>query len=439
MSLPRICIDGFNLGLARGSGIATYARNLSLAQKALGHETQVLLNTTRAPGRNALLNEVALFDEAASIDDKASVWDNIRRVAPRWRPTAKLVPLTGRVQRQQYGSRVPEVSKVWANRDVFHSANRAYAAYNRFTPVRLGKSSETDIMHWTCPLPMVEPNILNVYTIHDLVPLILPFTTLDNKRNFFTMCRKIISKADLIVTVSENSRRDIINLLGAPEEKVVNTFQSVQIPAALRDVSNDEIANEIEAVFELPWRGYFLFFGAIEPKKNLARVVEAYLASGVKAPLVIIGGRGWLSEDQTSLLYDDVIRTSVLRDSILRRADRIRQYDYLPFSMLVSLIRGARATLFPSLYEGFGLPILESMLLGTPVLTSTEGSLPEVASDAALFVDPYDSHAIRRAIIELDRDDSLREDLSKRGLARADFFNVNRYQERLASAYARLC
>jgi len=188
-------------------------------------------------------------------------------------------------------------------------------------------------------------------------------------------------------------------------------------------------------VFGLDWRGYFLFFGAIEPKKNLARIIEAYLASGVSAPLIIIGGRAWLDEDQVALMYPDIVELSEARDGVIRRADRIRRYEYLPFTLLVSLIRGAKATLLPSLYEGFGLPVLESMLLGTPVITSTEGSLPEIAGDSALLVDPYDTQAIRRAIVALDEDADLRADLARRGVGQAAKFSSAAYRQKLADLY----
>jgi glycosyltransferase involved in cell wall biosynthesis len=196
-----------------------------------------------------------------------------------------------------------------------------------------------------------------------------------------------------------------------------------------------EVAREIEGVFGLDWGGYFLFFGAIEPKKNLGRVVEAYLASGAKSPLVIIGGKAWLDDAETRMIYSDIVEVSALRDGLIRRADRIRRYDYLPFGLLVSLIRGARATLLPSLYEGFGLPVLESMLLNTPVLASTAGALPEVAGDAALLVDPYDTHAIRRGIETLDSDADLRAELSRRGVRQAARFSPEAYRQRLAELY----
>jgi glycosyltransferase involved in cell wall biosynthesis len=185
----------------------------------------------------------------------------------------------------------------------------------------------------------------------------------------------------------------------------------------------------LEGVFNLGWKDYFLHFGAIEPKKNLGRIVEAYLASGSKTPLVLIGGRAWLDEGETALL------SQVKRDGG-PNADRIRQYEYMPFSLLVSLIRGARATLFPSLYEGFGLPVLESMALSTAVLTSTGGSLPEVAGDAAIVVDPYDVQGIARGIQALDADHAMNAECVARGLIQAARFTPEAYQERLRALYA---
>ncbi len=169
----------------------------------------------------------------------------------------------------------------------------------------------------------------------------------------------------------------------------------------------------------------------MEPKKNLGRIVEAYLASGVTTPLVIVGGRAWLDEGETALL------NQVMRDGG-PSAQRIRRYDYMPFSLLISLIRGAKATLFPSLYEGFGLPVLELMALSTAVLTSTGGSLPEVAGDAAISVDPYDVQAMTRGLRALDADEDLRADLVRSGTAQAARFSVEAYRDRLAQMYRRV-
>jgi glycosyltransferase involved in cell wall biosynthesis len=106
--------------------------------------------------------------------------------------------------------------------------------------------------------------------------------------------------------------------------------------------------------------------------------------------------------------------------------------------MLVTLIRGARAVVFPSLYEGFGLPVLESMLLGTPVVTSRTSSLPEIAGDAALYVNPYETDDIARAIKTITADAGLRAELSERGRAQAELFSVARYRDRVAALYDQL-
>jgi glycosyltransferase involved in cell wall biosynthesis len=121
-----------------------------------------------------------------------------------------------------------------------------------------------------------------------------------------------------------------------------------------------------------------------------------------------------------------------------RPRHRIQRLDYVSLAALVTLIRGARAVVFPSLYEGFGLPVLESMMLGTPVVASRESSLPEIAGDAALLVDPYDSEQIAQAIRTIVNDADLRGELSRRGPAQADRFSVERYRARVEALYASL-
>jgi glycosyltransferase involved in cell wall biosynthesis len=116
----------------------------------------------------------------------------------------------------------------------------------------------------------------------------------------------------------------------------------------------------------------------------------------------------------------------------------VRRFRYVRPSILTTLIRGARAVVFPSLYEGFGLPVLEAMVLGTPVVTSRESSLPEIAGDAALLVDPYDADDIARAITTIVNDADLRAELSRRGRQQAATFSVERYRERVAALYASL-
>jgi glycosyltransferase involved in cell wall biosynthesis len=433
--MARICIDGLNLALPNGSGIATYARNLNAAIGSLGHETQILFSSPHALGENNLLNQVSLFDLRPVLSMKD--WRGIVSRLAKARLSglkAREVIMTGDVITTDLASRFPPAQRVWASHDVFHLAAMAHRVSRRFTPLHLGDQNKTDIMHWTAPLPLTVPKIANVYTLHDLIPLRLPFTTIDNKHAFYGLCKTIAARADRIFTVSEHSRQDIIRTLGASEDRVVNTYQAVDVPDRFLHRSSDDVARELEGTFGLTPSGYFLYFGAIEPKKNLKRVVEAYLASGVQTPLVIVG-REWLNARQREQYQAE---SHVIPEEMLSLSSRIKRYQHLLYPSLVTLIQGAKAALFPSLYEGFGLPVLEAMQLGTPVLTSTAASLPEVAGDAALLVDPYDADAICRGIRALDADAGLREQLAAKGLLQAAKFSMDRYRERLREAYAPL-
>jgi glycosyltransferase involved in cell wall biosynthesis len=165
--------------------------------------------------------------------------------------------------------------------------------------------------------------------------------------------------------------------------------------------------------------------------------VEAYFAAGTKTRLVIVG-RAWLDAGQRRRVRPEAMAPMAAVEAALARSPCVRQLDYLSPRALATLVQGARATMFPSLYEGFGLPVLESMLLGAPVIASTEGSLPEVAGDAAVLVDPYDVDAIRDAIRAVDTDPDLRAALAQRGRAQAARFSPERYRERLRAAYGTL-
>ena len=121
--------------------------------------------------------------------------------------------------------------------------------------------------------------------------------------------------------------------------------------------------------------------------------------------------------------------------NVTRVKKQVIQLSYASFPLLVSLIKGAKAAIFPSLYEGFGLPVLESMTLGTPVISATTASIPEVAGDAAILVNPYDTREISEAIRAIDADAGLRDSLVQRGLVRAELFSMDNYQRRLRAVY----
>jgi glycosyltransferase involved in cell wall biosynthesis len=435
-----IALDAFNLTLPKGYGIATYTRNLNDAIRAIGYQTQLVYGPERGVPNDPLLAQINLFDspkQKPSSGLMATLSQSLRVAkSPFFGRKVRPVPVKGEVMTDQVARHAPLVDGIWAGHDIFHTANRAYSAFGKFTSIRFeAGAAAPNLMHWTCPLPLRAPGRPNIYTLHDLVPLRLPYTTTSNKRRYLSLCREICASADMIATVSEISKQDLVRILGVPETKVAVTYQAVNLPPAILAADESVVAAEVQSMFGLGWRDYFVFYGAIEPKKNLARVIEAYLTSGVESPLLVIGGKGWLDKAETQLLYPDLLQASAPHEGALRRGERVRCYEYMPFGLLTSLVRGARAVLAPFLYEGFGLPMLEAMQLGTPVLGSTGGAMPEVAGDAALLVNPYDVNAIRGAIRTLDADADLRQELSVRGRQQALVYSPEAYRTRLLELY----
>jgi len=437
----RIIYDGLNLSLAEGTGVATYTRMLAQIVRELGHEVGVVYGSPQVPPRDSLLREVTFFDEKRAIKRSAMrellgyITDQLR-----YRLPVKPMPvdLSGAVVTRQFASTLPEHDHVFVTRRLFENARIHFAWSKSF--VDLTFDPKPDIFHCTYQLPLRSKSTCNIYTIHDLVPLRLPFATLDNKRQMFRLLKKIAAEADHIVTVSENSKRDIIELLGVDEKRITNTYEAVHFPKSYLQRSKEAIAEQLAGSFGIEVDQYLFFFGALEPKKNVGRLIEAYLASGVDIPLVLVAAEGWHNQTETRLLdelRDNEPRRNGLDRAPLRRA--VRRFRYVSLSTLVSLIRGARAVVFPSLYEGFGLPVLEAMALGTPVVTSRESSLPEVAGEAALLVDPYDADDIAWAIWTIANDADLRAELSRRGKVQAEKFSVEQYRQRVAALYDSLC
>lgn len=437
---PRIFIDGYNLALEQGTGVATYARNLSFGLRDLGADVGVLYGTHESTiSVTPLIREIGFFDVKVG---RPPVWVRAMHTVRRALTTpfgevATQVPMTGQVIQDAYRARLPYFDQIWNVQQLFDAQRLHFNLYKRRMSVHF--RVPPDIMHWTYPLALKVNGARNIYTLHDLVPLRLPYTTLDNKRQYYRLTRQLTRAANHIVTVSEASKRDIVNLLGVPEERVTNTYQSVEIPAKYANKPLDDVRMDVEGTFGLTMGRYFLFFGAIEPKKNIGRLIEAYLASGVEDPLIIVGKKAWKSRQELRLLTDNEHVTYLLtRGNVTETRQRIILQKYAPFPLLVSLIRGAKAVLFPSLYEGFGLPALEAMLLGTPVMTSNTSSMPEVVGDAAMKVDPYDTRAMVDAIRALDTDADLRSRLSAFGPRQASLFSPERYQVRVRDAYAKL-
>ena len=429
----RICIDGYNIALPRGTGIATYGRGLLEANRARGADCDILFGPAASRSSSDIVNEAALI-EPSRPPQRLRRLQRVQRTAEtltsQFGRTAWPIRATHKVSWPTGGH--PPADRFWSTPQLFHRANRCFKRYQKLTPIRFERSAPPpSIMHWTTPLPIWARGVPNVYTVHDLIPLKIPHTTLNDRAEYMTLHSEVLRRADQIAVISQCTKNDLISLFGIEEDRITTTYQSVDIPDSIKLESEFDLSNEVSSIFDLEWKNYFIHFGAIEPKKNLGRIVEAYLATSSQTPLVVVGSRGWLEEDETALI-NQVKRIGG------PSASRIRLYEYMSRRMLLTLIRGAKATLFPSLYEGFGLPILESMALGTPVLTSKGGATGEVAGETAVLVDPYDVESLAAGIRDLDGDADLRSSLSARGITRSRVFSPEAYQGRLEALYSRL-
>lgn len=280
-----------------------------------------------------------------------------------------------------------------------------------------------DVLHDPCgiaPFLMPFPEYRRVVTVHDAVPLATPdLQPLATRLIFRTLVPWTRFSADAVLTVSHHAAADLERLARIPKAKLHVTYNGVHPPPPMGEA---EVRGVLERLgIEAP---YFLYVGNLVARKNLPRLVQAFRLLRQEIPearLVLVGARQWKSHE---LFRHDLTNVLVL--------------GYVADDDLHALYYGARALAFPSLYEGFGLPALEAMVHGTPVLTSNTSSLPEVVGDAALLVDPTSVQSIRDGLRTLWHDAALRQELRRRGLERAKGFTWEKAAQATLEVYRRL-
>jgi len=412
--------------MREGTGIKTYTLLLEKALAALGAKTSVLFGRPLAETKDQLLREVLFYDNHVS---KKSRLGHYMLLGRSWidaglnrGPEIFDIPKDGVVI-------LPELSRLKSdvlNGDrLFELAFRRSVSFGRYLDIKLPKA--VDVFHPTYPIPVRVKAAKKVVTIHDVIPLKLPYATLDNKVETLRRHRIAVEEADLIFTVSEHSKRDIIHLLDADPEKVVVTHQ----PSRFKPLEAWETDDKAKALarLELPPKGYMLFVGAIEPKKNLGRLLRAYVEADVDIPLVVAGPRAWMWTEEIGWFLK-------VEDPRITR--KVKFLDHISADDLRFVYAGANGLMFPSLYEGYGLPLVEAMTFGLPIMTSQVSSMPEVCGDAALYVDPFDVRDMRLKIEQLAGDNAARTVLSHAGLARSSYLTAENFAQQIAGGYNRL-
>lgn len=256
-------------------------------------------------------------------------------------------------------------------------------------------------------LPPIHPR-RSLVTVHDLGYRYFPRAHTRFQRVYLDLSTRWNARAAAhILADSEATRADLVRIYGTPPAKVTVAYPGYD--ESMAPVRDPAVLNTVRERYGISGE-YFLYLGTLQPRKNLARLVLAFSRLPTQAVLVLAGQKGWLADDLFALIRRLGLEGRILCPGYVRPEDR------------APLLSGALAFVFPSLYEGFGLPVLEAQACGCPVICSSTSSLPEVAGDAALQVHPEDVAALSDAMARLENDPDLRRELVERG-----FVNLRRF------------
>lgn len=387
----QITLDARNVGRANGTGVATYAQTVSSALSLAGDVAAGWLREHAASGR---------------------VTDRPHGPAARAARFLKAASMMARRARSQDGS-----ADLFTD-DVFRVAHVRFTMSRQFVALRA--DHVPDLMHWTCPLPVTMQGCPNVVTIHDLIPVLQPEFCNGDPTRSRRLIQAALDQADGVVTISDTVRADLLRHFRVPAHRVRTLHQATMLSydgAPGDKMSDDGVRVPADLV------GSFIYVGSIERRKNIARLIRAHALSRTRRPLLLVGPDGFGAEEELAALADHPYPERVIRLPWVERA------------RLIALIRSARALTFPSLAEGFGLPIVEAMVMKTPVMTSAGGATEEVAGGAAWLVEPHVVGSIADGLARLDQDDDLCDRLRLAGEHHATVFNARDYGARLKAFY----
>ncbi len=291
-------------------------------------------------------------------------------------------------------------------------------------PLKL-KLGKIDVYHGPAFAAPLLKTCSQVVSIHDMTVHLFPEQhSLHTRWYLRALVPAILRASDGIITVSESAKADILKFGKVKDDNVCVIPLGVE--ERFRQIRDERSLSMIRKKYSLE-REFILFVGMIEPRKNLENLVDAFLTDSLPqlCDLVLAGSFGWG--------YSELLQ----KIGASNNKGCIRMPGYVDDTDLPALYSAATAFVYPSFYEGFGLPILEAMACGTPVITSSVSSLPEVAGDAALLVDPTDAKALASALQRIVKDGSLRQDLSRRGRQRSSLFTWHQSAEKTLAVYRR--
>lgn len=311
--------------------------------------------------------------------------------------------------RKEKSSYLPDASN-FSRRDLWTPCHHPLERWTLSLELLLHK---LDVLHTPDFIPPGLGANRRIITVHDLNFLYYPeFLTPESLRYYAGQIRWAVRVADHISADSHATRQDLIDRLQVPPEKVTTIYLAAN-PVYTSAQTDATIENTLRQ-FNLP-SGFILFVGTLEPRKNLPMLFRAYhkmrSEAAVDVPLVLVGSTGWIADGIFTTIDD------------LDLSPSVRHLAGVEDEQLAHLYASAALVAIPSLYEGFGLPALEAMHCGCPVLASNRASLPEIVGDAGLLLEPEDSDAWAENMARVLGDSALREEMAKKGLSQARKFS----------------
>jgi len=314
----------------------------------------------------------------------------------------------------------------------FYNLENVYdvtAIHNR---VRLKSPMKLDVQNinkviLTSPTNVVF-NVPMIQTLHDVIPLTCIYhPPFDDSKIFYYRVKNMLEYSEKVISVSNFAKEECLKIFPKYEDKIIVTYQPVPIYEEDKELAEDEVVKKaVLNKFKLISDNFLFYVGMLEQRKNIKNMIEAFLAiyEKIKIPLVLAGGLGYGREEFESYLKDESLNNKIIYLGYISNIEKL------------VLLKNARAFIFPSFSEGFGLPPLEAMACGCPVVTSNITSLPEVCADAAIYCDPYSVISIQNAREKvMNMTESERKLLIKKGYERVKFFNVNDYKNKVLKVY----
>ncbi len=373
--MPTIAID-YTPAYEQGAGIGRYVRELVSALAQHDHQTEYRLFVSGTPSNNDLPNFPTNYQ-----------WKTTR-LSPKW-----LARLWHRLHLPLH------IERFVGDIDLYHA---------------------TDFV-----LPPTHKSTKTILTVHDLSFIRVAETASPSLRQYLNRVVPIsVQRATHILADSQATKDDLIELYSTPKAKITVLLSGIQ--EHYKPIVDDQKLADIQAKYNIPNRPYLFSVGTVQPRKNYGRIIQALAQLRQQdndLSFVIAGGKGWLEDE----MYETIEQTQM--------SEYVHLIGFVDDADLPALYTSAEITVFSSLYEGFGFPVLESMACGTPVITSNVSSLPEVGGDVALFVNPTSVDEIRDAIQQLIDDNDLRQNLRQRGLEHIKKFSWPNSAKKLKQIY----